>query len=143
MLFLGRTTVGLQMRAAAMDFHTARLLGVRANRVIGSAVLLSGLLAAIVAVLLTVQQPLVTSTFALRETIVVLAGVVVGGMNRLALGDARRLRDRLRVRAARRRAADRRRASTCRRSCSALVILMLLVRPGGLFTRGRGPVERV
>ena len=83
MLFLGRTKVGLQMRAAAMDFQTARLLGVRANRVIGSAVLLSGILAAIVAVMLTVQQPLVTSTFALRETIVVLAGVVVGGMNRL------------------------------------------------------------
>ena len=82
-LFLGRTTVGLQMRAAAMDFQTARLLGVRANRVIGSAVLVSGILAAIVAVMLTVQQPLVTSTFALRETIVVLAGVVVGGMNRL------------------------------------------------------------
>ena len=40
-------------------------------------------LAAIVAVMLTVQQPLVTSTFALRETIVVLAGVVVGGMNKL------------------------------------------------------------
>ena len=118
MLFLGRTTVGLQMRAAAMDFQTARLLGVRANRVIGSAVLLSGVLAAIVAVMLTVQQPLVTSTFALRETIVVLAGVVVGGMNRLALGDARRLRDRLRVGAARRRAPHRRRASTCRRSSS-------------------------
>ena len=59
-LFLGRTKVGLQMRAAAMDFQTARLLGVRANRVIGSAVILSGILAAIVAVMLTVQQPLVT-----------------------------------------------------------------------------------
>ena len=41
------------------------------------------MLAAVVAVMLTVQQPLVTSTFALRETIVVLAGVVLGGMNRL------------------------------------------------------------
>ncbi len=41
-LLLGRTTIGLQMRAAATDFRTARLLGVRANRVIGSAVLLSG-----------------------------------------------------------------------------------------------------
>ena len=83
-LFLGRTTVGLQMRAAAMDFQTARLIGVQANRVIGSAVLVSGLLAAIVAMMLTVHgKPLVTSTFALRETIVVLAGVVVGGMNKL------------------------------------------------------------
>ena len=33
-LLLTRTTVGLQMRAASLDFRTARLLGVRANRVI-------------------------------------------------------------------------------------------------------------
>src|SRR5204862_5323118 len=82
-LLLGRTNVGLHMRAAALDFRTARLLGVRANRVIGTAVLLSGLLAATVAVLMTVQTPLVTPDFALRDTILVLAGVVLGGMNRL------------------------------------------------------------
>ena len=33
-LFLARTRLGLQMRAASADFQTARLLGVRANRVI-------------------------------------------------------------------------------------------------------------
>ena len=33
--------------------------------------------------MLTVQFPLVTPGFALQDTIVVLAGVVVGGMNRL------------------------------------------------------------
>ncbi len=141
-LFLGRTKVGLQMRAAAMDFQTARLLGVRANRVIGSAVLLSGVLAAIVAVMLTVQQPLVTSTFALRETIVVLAGVVIGGMTRLVsatlggfligylsgvLGGA--LPSEL--------------SQYLNAYLFGLVILILLVRPNGLFTRGRGPVERV
>ena len=70
------------MRAASMDFQTARMLGVRANRVIGVAVLLSGALAAVVAVMLTVQNPLVTPDFALRDTIIVLAGVVLGGMNR-------------------------------------------------------------
>ena len=37
------------MRAAASDFRTARLLGVRANRVITFAVVLSGVLAAAVA----------------------------------------------------------------------------------------------
>jgi len=82
-LLLARTSVGLHMRAAALDFRTARLLGVRANRVIGSAVLISGLLAATVAVMMTVQTPLVTPDFALRDTILVLAGVVLGGMNRL------------------------------------------------------------
>src|ERR671913_20065 len=82
-LLLMRTTIGLHMRAAATDFDTARLLGVRANRVIGFAVLLSGILAAIVSVILTVQFPFVGPDFALRDTIVVLVGVVVGGIDRL------------------------------------------------------------
>jgi branched-chain amino acid transport system permease protein len=81
-LLLDRTEIGLHMRAASMDFSTSRMLGVRANRVISFAVLISGALAAIVAVMLTVQTPLVTPDFALRDTIVVLAGVVVGGLNR-------------------------------------------------------------
>ena len=79
-LLLARTTVGLHMRAAAEDFGTARMLGVRADRVIGSAVLLSGVLAATVAVILTVQAPLVRPEFALKETIIVLVGVVAGGI---------------------------------------------------------------
>src|SRR5580765_7940422 len=64
-LLLERTTIGLHMRSAALDFQTARMLGVRADRVIGLAVLLSGALAAVVAVMLTVQSPLVTPDFAL------------------------------------------------------------------------------
>ena len=56
-LVLTRTTIGLHTRAAASDFRTARLLGVRANRVIAFAVVVSGLLAGAVAVLLTVQNP--------------------------------------------------------------------------------------
>src|SRR5205823_2160181 len=73
----------LHPRAAATDFRTARLLGVRANRVIAFAVLVSGLLAGAVAVLLTVQNPFVQPDFALEDTIVVLVGVVVGGIDRL------------------------------------------------------------
>ncbi len=82
-VLLLRTTIGLHTRAAASDFRTARLLGVRANRVIAVTVVLSGLLAAAVAVMITVQSPLVTPDFALRDTIVVLVGVVVGGIDRL------------------------------------------------------------
>ena len=48
LLLLGRTNIGLHMRAASMDFQTARMLGVDANRVIGAAVLVSGLLAGVV-----------------------------------------------------------------------------------------------
>ena len=85
-LFLTRTSVGLQMRAASIDPATARLLGVRANAVITVAVLISGAVAAIVAVLLPMAVPeriLVTPDYALRETIIVLVGVVVGGIDRL------------------------------------------------------------
>jgi len=141
-VLLERTTVGLQMRAAALDFRTARLLGVRANRVIGVAVLLSGVLAAIVAVMLTVQTPLVTSDFALRDTIVVLAGVVLGGLNRLvpatlggfAIGFASGFLGG---------ALPTEKSQYLPTFLFAAVILVLLVRRGGLFTRARGAVERV
>jgi branched-chain amino acid transport system permease protein len=83
-LLLGRTTIGLQMRAASLDAQTARLLGVRANRVITVAVLIAGVLAGIVAVILPMaQSPLVAPDTGLRETIIVLVGVVVGGIDRL------------------------------------------------------------
>ncbi len=82
-LLLNRTTVGIQIRAAAADFRTARILGVRANRVIAFSFLVSGFLAAAVAVLLTVQTPLVTPDFGVQVTLFALVGVVVGGLDRL------------------------------------------------------------
>jgi branched-chain amino acid transport system permease protein len=141
-LLLERTTVGLQMRAAAMDFRTARVLGVRANRVIGGAVLISGVLAAVVAIILTVQTPLVTPDFALRDTIVVLAGVVLGGLYRLvpatlggfAIGFASGLLGG---------ALPTEKSQYLDSFLFAAVILVLLVRPAGLFTRARGSVERL
>jgi branched-chain amino acid transport system permease protein len=141
-LVLERTTVGLHMRAAAIDFNTARLLGVRAHRVIGSAVLISGLLAATVSVILTVQNPLVTPDFGLRDTILVLAGVVVGGMNRLfsatlggfAIGFASGLLGG---------ALPSDQSQYLPSFLFGLVILVLLVRPRGLFSRVGGPMERV
>ena len=141
-VLLARTSVGLHMRAAAMDFRTARLLGVRANRVIGSAVVISGLLAATVAVMMTVQTPLVTPDFALRDTILVLAGVVLGGMNRLvsatlggfAIGFASGFLGG---------ALPTDQSQYLPSFLFAAVILVLLFRPGGLFTRsGQRAVER-
>jgi branched-chain amino acid transport system permease protein len=141
-LLLNRTSIGLHMRAAALDFSTARLVGVRATLVSAVAVLLSGILAAVVAVLLTVQFPTVTPTFALRETIIVLAGVVVGGMTRLlpatlggftigyvsgVLGAA----------------LPSAQSQYLPSLVFGLVILVLLLRPEGLFIRGARTVERV
>jgi branched-chain amino acid transport system permease protein len=142
-LLLARTTIGLHMRAAATDFTTARLLGVRANVVIGFAVLLSGILAATVAVILTVQFPLVSPDFALRDTIVVLVGVVVGGIDRLwtatlggfTIGFATGVING---------ALPTEDTVFLPSVVFALVILVLLLRPSGLFApRGTSAVERV
>jgi branched-chain amino acid transport system permease protein len=141
-LLLARTTIGLHMRAAAADFRTARQLGVRADRVIGVAVLLSALLAAIVAVILSVRSPLVTPNFALTETIVVLVGVVVGGIDRLwtatlggfAIGFATGVING---------ALPTDKTVFLPSAVFALVILVLLLRPGGLFApRGATTAER-
>ena len=83
-LLLNRTSIGLQMRAASMDFGTARLLGVRANTVIMAAVAVSGVLAAVAAIVLSVQNASVTYNTGLNETLFVLVGVVAGGIDRLS-----------------------------------------------------------
>jgi branched-chain amino acid transport system permease protein len=140
-LLLERTTIGLQMRASSLDFETARLLGVRANRVIAVAVLISGVLAAVVAVMLTVRSPLVTPNFALSDTIVVLAGVVLGGLNRpipatlggFSIGFASGLLGG---------ALPSNQSQYLPTFLFAAVILVLLVRPRGLFDRTK-TVERV
>jgi len=142
-LLLNRTTIGVQIRAAAADFRTARILGVRANRVIAFSFLVSSFLAASVAVLLTVQSPLVTPDYGVQVTIFALVGVVVGGLDRLssatlggfAIGFATSF------------VGARLPSSSSVYLPSliyGLVILVLLLRPGGLFTGARATVaERV
>jgi branched-chain amino acid transport system permease protein len=141
-LLLTRTPVGLHMRAAAMDFGTARLLGVRANRVIGGAVMISGLLAAVAAVMLSVEQTQITSTFGLPETVYVLMGVVLGGLSRpipatlggFSIGFAFGLLGGI---------LPTNQSQYLPSFIFAAVIVVLLVRPNGLFTRGGAAVERV
>jgi branched-chain amino acid transport system permease protein len=142
-LLLNRTTIGLQLRAASADFRTARLLGVRANRVIAFAFAISGALAAAVSVLLTVQSPLVTPNFGVQVTLFALIGVVVGGLDRLmtatlggfAIGFATAF------------VGDELPSSSSVYLPSVvygLVIVVLLVRPGGLFAGSRAlSAERV
>jgi branched-chain amino acid transport system permease protein len=138
-LLLGKTEIGLRTRAAAADFRTARMLGVKANQVIGLAVVLSGALAAAVAVILTVQQPFVTPDFALHDTIIVLVGVVVGGIDRLwtatlggfVIGLTSGIVNG---------ALPTDNTIYLPSVVMALVILVLLLRPAGLFARGRSSV---
>ena len=139
---LGRTNIGLQMRAAAADFRTARILGVRANRVIRIAFVLGGVLAAAVTLVLAVQRPLVTPTYGFMILVPALVGVVVGGLGRLLsatlggftigfatvlLGDLLPSGGRVFLNSV----------------LFALVITVLLLRPDGLFTRKAGVAERV
>jgi branched-chain amino acid transport system permease protein len=148
-LLLERTTIGLQLRAAAADPATARLLGVKADVVITVAVVIAGLLAAAVAVILTVQSPIVTSDYGLRETIIVLVGVVVGGIDRLwtatlggfSIGFATGMLGQLLP------SGDGlpfTRGVYLDSAVYLLVIVVLIVRPAGLFaTRGSAGIERV
>jgi len=78
-----RTSLGLQLRAAAADFKTARLLGVRANRLISAAFVLSGILASCVAFILVIQNPEVNPYYGLNITILALVGIVIGGISSL------------------------------------------------------------
>jgi branched-chain amino acid transport system permease protein len=93
-------------------------------------------------VILTVQFPLVTPGFALQDTIIVLAGVVVGGMNKLlsatlggfAIGYVSGLLSG---------ALPTDQSQYLPSFVFGLVILVLLLRPAGLFTRGAATAERV
>jgi len=140
-LFLRRTRFGLEMRAAAENFSMARILGVRANRVIMGAFALSGALAGAIALIFGVQTG--TADIQMGSAIMLMAFIatVIGGLGSLGgavlagflLGaasvimqvvlpiDARPFRDAF---------------------VYGAVILVLLFRPQGLLV-ARGTKERV
>ncbi|MBV9006023.1 MAG: branched-chain amino acid ABC transporter permease [Solirubrobacterales bacterium] len=142
-LVLNRTTIGLHMRAAATNFRDAQLLGVRADRVIMFAFVMAGVLAAVVSLLLTVSQPLVTPTFGLDVTILALVGAVLGGIDRLASATAGGFL----IGFITSFLGDELPASLSNFSLSftfGIVILVLLIRPAGLLAAlGQSSVERV
>lgn len=140
-LFLTRTDIGLQMRAAASDFTTAQTLGVRADRVIIGTFVLAGFLAAAAMLLFSVQRPVITPDWGLQIAVVALVGVVVGGLDRLVpatlggffVGFANSMLANM-LPSEQRIFLDS--------ALYTLVILVLLVRPDGLFKR-HVTVERV
>jgi branched-chain amino acid transport system permease protein len=80
---LYRTRAGLAMRAAAENLEMARLLGVRADRVIALSFAISGALAAAVGVLLVMQTGQVSPTMGLTPVLVGFVAVVIGGFGRM------------------------------------------------------------
>lgn len=81
--FLNKSIWGLQLQAAAADFRTARLVGIPASRVIGLSFALSGILAAAVAFVSTVQTGAVGPTFGVPIVILALIGAVIGGIDKI------------------------------------------------------------
>jgi len=82
-VLLARTSMGVQMRAAAEDFPTARMLGVRANRVIAAAFAISGLFAGVGAVLFVAQHGYVNPTIGSAPVLAAFIATVVGGIGTL------------------------------------------------------------
>ncbi|MGV1794874.1 branched-chain amino acid ABC transporter permease [Rhizobium lusitanum] len=82
-LFLKKTRFGLQMRAAAENFTMSRLVGVRANAVIAAAFALSGVLAAVVALLFAAQTGFVQPRFGVQLVIIAFVATVIGGLGNL------------------------------------------------------------
>jgi branched-chain amino acid transport system permease protein len=81
---LYRTRAGLRMRAAAENFEMARLLGVRADRVIALSFAISGALAAAVGVLLVMQTGQVSPTMGLTPVLIGFVAVTIGGFGRIS-----------------------------------------------------------
>jgi branched-chain amino acid transport system permease protein len=81
--FLRRTRFGLEMRAAAEDFTMARMLGVKANRVILLAFAISGGLAGAIGLVLVVQTGTADITMGLSVMLVAFIATVIGGLGSL------------------------------------------------------------
>lgn len=83
-LFLRRSRFGVEMRAAAENFTMARMLGVRANRVIMTAFAMSGALAGAAALILGSQTGTANIVMGLNLMLMAFIATVIGGMGNLA-----------------------------------------------------------
>jgi branched-chain amino acid transport system permease protein len=82
-VFLTRTTIGVQLRAAAEDLDMARLLGVRVNRVITAAFAVSGALAAIAGLLWLARTANVSPSAGFGPLLAAFIAIVIGGLGSL------------------------------------------------------------
>lgn len=82
-LLLQRTMFGLALRAAAADFDTARLMGVKSNSVIRGAFALSGLLAGIAGVFWLMRAGSTTPTAGIDPMLKGVLAALIGGLGSL------------------------------------------------------------
>ena len=78
-----RTTFGVMTRAAAEDFDAARLMGVRADRVIVGVFSLAGLLAGVAGVLLLIRSGTASPALGITPLLKGLVAAIVGGLGSL------------------------------------------------------------
>lgn len=135
-VFLGFTRPGREIRAASEDFVMARLLGIKANRVIAYAFAVSGVLAGAVSLLYVAKTGMLDFRMGVPLAIAGFVGTVLGGMGSLwgammgglMLGIASTVLQALlppELRASR------------DAFLYGLVVLVLLVRPQGLFVSSK------
>jgi branched-chain amino acid transport system permease protein len=82
-LFLKRTLLGIAIRAAAVDFPTTRLMGIRANRVILTAFAISGLLAGVSGLLWIAQRGSVDPLMGFVPVLKAFIAAILGGIGNL------------------------------------------------------------
>lgn len=75
-----RTLFGIAVRGAAEDFDAARLMGVKANRVIPGAFAYAGLLAGVAAVLILMRTPSAKPDMGSAWLLAAVIAAVIGGM---------------------------------------------------------------
>lgn len=81
---LKKTTLGIQLRAAAEDFTMARLLGIRASRTIAAAFAITGFVAGVVSLLVAARTGNVFPTMGLEPLLVAFIAAVLGGFGSLS-----------------------------------------------------------
>lgn len=82
-LLLQKTSLGIQLRAAAENFSMAKVLGVNGSRVIMSAFAITGVIAAVSAIVIVAKQGAVGAEMGLQPLLIGVVGAVIGGMSSL------------------------------------------------------------
>jgi len=77
---LKRTSIGVQLRAAAEDFQMARLSGVRANRIVAASFVISALMATAAGMILALQVGTASYNLGGRAVILGFIATVLGGL---------------------------------------------------------------
>lgn len=79
-LLLKRTNIGIQLRASTEDVEMSKLVGIKSNRVIASAFVISGVLAAVVAMLFFSTRTNVSWSSGESIVLIAFVGAVIGGL---------------------------------------------------------------